>query len=128
MKTKLQILVSLVLFFSLAMAFQPVHSEEEAPVVTATKELPSNSYLKREKRSIASDTETSALAAPARGLLARSGSKTWEDPFLPGDDEWSNPGNVGAPIGDISIPMILSILFLYMIYRGVSTSRRRNDF
>ena len=58
MKTKLQILVSLVLFFSLAMAFQPVHSEEEAPVVTATKELPSNSYLKREKRSIASDTDS----------------------------------------------------------------------
>lgn len=128
MKTKLQILVFLILFFCLTVPLQLVQSAEEAPVITTTKELPSNSYLKREKRSIASDTETSALAAPARGLLARAGNATWEDPFLPGDNEWSNPGNVGAPIGDLSLPIILSMLFLYIIYRGVSTSRRRNNF
>ncbi|MBK5720037.1 hypothetical protein JGH11_04050 [Dysgonomonas sp. Marseille-P4677] len=128
MKTKLQILVFLMLSFCLTVPLESIHSVEEAPVITTTKELPSSSYLKREKRSIVSETETSALAAPARGLLSRAGSKEWTDPFLPGDGEWSNPGNVGAPIGDISLPIILSILFLYMIYRGVSTSRRRNNF
>ncbi len=106
-----------------------MHADEVSDVaapVMVTKELPSTSYLKKEKRSIASDTQTSAMAAPARGFMARSSS--WVDPFLPGEDEWSNPGNVGAPVGDVSLPIVLSILFLYMIYRGVTTSRKRNNF
>lgn len=128
MKTKLQILLFLVLFFCSTLPFETIRSAEDTPAATSTKELPSSSYLQREKRSIASDTESSALASPARGLLTRSGSKTWEDPFLPGDGEWSNGNNTGAPIGDASLPIVLSILFLYMIYRGVSTSKRRNNF
>lgn len=125
MKTKLRILMFLTLFFCLTIPSVSIQAEEilDAPVIT--NDLPSTSYLKKEKRSIASETQTSALAAPARGFLAKSSS--WEDPFLPGEDEWSNPGNVGAPIGDISLPIILSILFLYMVYRGVTTSRRRNN-
>lgn len=128
MKTKLQILAFLILAFCLIVPLQLVQSAEDVPAITTTNELPSSSYLRREKRSIASDTETSALAAPARGLLSRAGNKTWEDPFLPGNGESSNSGNVGAPIGDLSLTIILSMLLLYIIYRGVSTSRRRNNF
>lgn len=114
----------LTLFFCLTVPSVYIQAEEilDAPVIT--NDLPSNEYLKKEKRSIASETQTSAIAAPARGFLR---STNWEDPFLPGEDEWSNPGNVGAPVGDISLPIILSILFLYMVYRGVTTSRRRNN-
>lgn len=125
MKTKLRILMFLTLFFSLMIPMVSIHAEEMLESPTISTDLPSASYLKKEKRSIASDTQTSALAAPARGFLARSSN--WQDPFLPGEDEWSNPGNVGAPIGDASLPIVLSILFLYLIYRGVSTTRRRNN-
>jgi hypothetical protein len=125
MKTKLRILLFLTLFFCLTIFSVSIYADEAPNAPVITKDLPSTEYLKIEKRSIASDTETSALAAPARGYLTRSSN--WEDPYLPGENDWSNPGNVGAPIGDVSLPVILSILFLYMIYRGVTTSRRRNN-
>lgn len=115
----------LTLFFCLTIPSVSIRGEEvvDAPVVT--NDLPSTAYLKKEKRSLASEVQTSALAAPARGFLARS--TNWTDPFMPGEGETSNPGNVGAPIGDISLPIILSILLLYMVYRGVTTSKRRNN-
>lgn len=115
----------LTLFFCLTIPSVSIRGEEvvDAPVVT--NDLPSTAYLKKEKRSLASEVQTSALAAPARGFLARS--TNWTDPFMPGEEETSNPGNVGAPIGDISLPIILSILLLYMVYRGVTTSKRRNN-
>ncbi|WP_459952533.1 hypothetical protein [Dysgonomonas termitidis] len=113
------------LFFCLALPSISIHAEEafETPVIT--KDLPSTEYLKVEKRSIASDVQTSALAAPSRGF--RSVMDKWEDPYMPGEGEWSNTGNVGAPVGDISLPIILSILILYMVYKGATTSRRRNN-
>ncbi len=115
------------LFFCLAIPIASVKADVvDTDMPVASSELPSSSYLKREKRSIASNTETSALAAPARGFLSRSAS--WEDPFLPGDGETSNPGNVGGPVGDVTLPIVLSMLFLYIIYKGVSTSKRRNNF
>jgi len=111
------------LFFSLTTLPLPVKADTELPVIT--NELPSMSYLKKEKRSIASTTESSPMIAPINGILS---ANSWTDPYLPGDGEWSNPGNVGAPIGDLSLPILFSFLVIYFIYRGATTSRRKSNF
>lgn len=130
MKTKLQILLFLTLLSSLIVVpTVPAKAGTEAPILSGSSDLPSSSYLKREKRSIANTLESSSLIMPTMSLM--SAGDAWQDPFLPGQDgESSYPGNVGSagPIGDASLPIILSILLLYIIYRGVTTSRRRNNF
>ncbi len=109
-------------------ADEPTITSESMPVISSSTELPSSSYLMREKRSIASTTETASLSAPMRRFTTLSSSTSWEDPYLPGaEGEWSNPGNVGAPVGDATWPILVSILILYMIFRGVTVSRRRNN-
>ncbi|MDR2954298.1 MAG: hypothetical protein LBV43_04380 [Prevotella sp.] len=127
MKAKLQILLFLMLIFCLnIITVAPVMADTEVPVVSSD-ELPSSSFLKKEKRSIANTLESSSLIMPTVGLL--SAGESWKDPFLPGWES-SDPGNVGStgPIGDASLPIIFSFLLLYLIYRGVSTSRRKNQF
>lgn len=125
MKTILRILIFLIIIGCFSFTSTPLRADEGTTPINST-ELPSTAFLKKEKRSIAATENSSALVAPMMGVL--SASNGWKDPFLPGDGEWSNPGNVGAPIGDISLPIIFSILILYLIYRRVSTSRRRNNF
>lgn len=133
MKTKLQILVFLMIFSSLIV--MPLVSlnatdetENDIPVFSSGEDLPSSSYLKKEKRSIANTLESSSFIMPTIGLL--SAGENWKDPFLAAQDgESSWPGNVGdkGPIGSVSFPIVLSILLIYLIYRGVTTSRRRNN-
>lgn len=130
MKTKLQILIFFILLSSLIVV-PTVHvnatDETDIPVLSSEVELPSASYYKREKRSIVSTSTSSSLINPVVGLLS-AGEVLWDDPFMPGDES-SFPGNVGdkGPIGDVSLPIIISILFVYLIYRGVSTSRRKTN-
>lgn len=130
MKTKLQILMFLMLLSALiVIPAVSVKADTEAPILSGSSELPSSSYLKREKRSIANTLESSSLIMPTMGIMAAGDS--WQDPFMPGENgESSYPGNVGSsgPIGDISLPIVISIFLLYLIYRGVTTSRRRNSF
>lgn len=98
------------------------------PVISTESELPSTSFYKREKRSIVNTQVSSSFIKPTAALLSLG--EGWKDPFLPGVEmETSDPGNVGsqAPIGGISLPIVLSILLIYMIYRGATTSRRKNN-
>lgn len=118
MKTRFYILVIL-----MALIFPTTNlMAEQAPSVGGATELPSSSYLNREKRSIANSETTSALAAPVLGL-ARPYATAWEDPFLPGTGGETSPtGPVGAPIGDISLPVLLLAFIVYFVYRAFSTS------
>lgn len=129
MKTKLQVLLLILFAFFVIVPTGSIKANNEIPVYSGSSDLPSSSYLKREKRSIANSLESSSLIMPSKGLFAAGDA--WQDPFKPGENgESSNPGNVGStgPIGDVSLPIVFSILLLYIIYRGVSTSRRRNNF
>lgn len=104
----------------------PSVTTSEVPVLT--NELPSTSYLKKEKRSIANTTSTSAIVSSAQtfGTL----STTWDDPYMPGNEETSGAGNVGstAPLDSATLPIVLSILLLYIVYKGLCSSRKRNHF
>jgi hypothetical protein len=127
---KLQILLVLMLLSCLWMpsGMLGAAGSSDAPVISNSSELPSASFLKMEKRSLASTVETASLSAPMRGFTTFS-SGGWQDPYLPGaDGEWSNAANVGAPVGDATWPIIVSILVLYLIYRSVAVSRKRNNF
>lgn len=127
MKKKLLIFV-IMTFCSLAIfpELSAIRAEEETEVATTSNELPSNTYLRNERRSIASSYDGSMVATKQS---LRSGG--WGDPTKPGDDDgWeeSNAGNVGGPIGNASLPIIISLVLLYFGYRRVTTSRRKNDF
>lgn len=128
MKTKLRVLL---FFISLScMIVLPtisLRADTEAPILSS-EELPSSSFLKKEKRSIVNTLESSTFIMPKMGILSAG---DWNDPFLPAlNGEAGFPGNVGdggsAPLGDVSLPIILSFLVLYIIYRGVTTSKRRS--
>lgn len=123
MKTKLLILIFTIIFSGLATPNR-VMAADEIPV--ATSEAPSDSYLKTEKQSIATTTTTSASAASLLGLTRAADS--WEDPWMPGDGQETDPNVVGGPIGDVSLPVILLILVIYFLYKNVTTSRRKNYF
>lgn len=100
----------------------------EVSVNPLNSELPSTAFYKKEKRSIYNTLESSSFIMPVNGMM--SAGEGWKDPFLPGEDwETSFPGNVGdkGPIGDVSLPIIISIFLIYLVYRGVTTSRRRNN-
>lgn len=133
MKTKLQILLFLILLSSLIVVPSTYMSaadtdDMDMPILSSEGELPSTSFYKREKRSIVNSLETSSFITPMNGLL--SAGEKWEDPFMPGQDgDSSFPGNVGdkGPIGDVSLSIIISIIFVYLIYRRVSTSRRKTN-
>ncbi|MDR1092090.1 MAG: hypothetical protein LBL79_13530 [Prevotella sp.] len=125
MKTKLKIFVLSV--FSLCLVVPALSLSAEtggnADIPILSKELPSYANLQREKRSIASAkivTLASPFKSPGRAL------SPWVDPEMPTDGEGDN--NVGAPIGDVTLPVILLAILIYLVYRGTSTSRRRNNF
>lgn len=124
MKTKLLILIFAITLLGL---FFPSSAFAVTETDVPDTEAPSDSYLREEKRSIAATSYSSASASPTMGL-AKS-LDAWEEPTMPGENgDWSNPNNVGGPIGDVSLPVVLLILFIYFGYRGVTTSRRRNHF
>lgn len=92
----------------------------DMPVLS--KELPSYASLQREKRSIAS-SKIASLASPYE--TAGRALKPWQDPEMPTDGNGDH--NVGAPIGDVTLPVVLLAIFIYFVYRGTSTSKRRNN-
>lgn len=59
--------------------------------------------------------------------LNRTGTTwaTWGND--PGGSWEGNPVDVGAPIGEVSLPIAFFALLIYFIYRSVSTSKRRNN-
>ncbi|WP_165041800.1 hypothetical protein [Dysgonomonas sp. ZJ709] len=128
MKTKLIILLLLIGCFTFAL---PTVVQADTPDVPInTTEVPSESYLRKEKRSMAGDN-VSPLSASAQGVSSWIGyGKSWDEGLVfPGGDEWEegNAGNVGGPIGDATLPVVLSILLLYIGFKRMTTSRRKND-
>lgn len=128
MKTKIIILFLLFGCFNFALP-TIIHASNDTDLPLSA-EVPSESYLRKEKRSIAG-SDVSALAASERGISSRVGPSNWDDglifPGTGGQWEEGNAGNVGGPIGDATIPVVLSILLLYVGYRKVTISKRKNN-
>ena len=125
MKTKLKIFVLSIFSFCLIIPVLPLKAEEagNADMPILSKELPSYTNLQREKRSIAS-SKIVTLATPSE--RAGRALNPWVDPEMP--TEGHGDHNVGAPIGDVTLPVVLLAILIYFVYRGASTSRRRNNF
>lgn len=100
-------------------------SYADAPILS--KELPSYSNLQREKRSIAT-TQVTSVASPLR-LTASVADDLWDDNVGP-PTTGSGDNNMGAaaPVGDVSLVVVVLAIAIYSVYRGASTSRRRNNF
>lgn len=125
MKTELKIFVLSIISLCLVMPALTLSAEEvsNADMPILSKELPSYANLQREKRSIASSKITT-LATPYES--AGRALNPWVDPEMPTDGTGDH--NVGAPIGDITLPVVLLAILIYFVYRGTSTSRRKNNF
>lgn len=125
MKTKLKIFVLFIFSLCLIVPTLSLSAEEvvtaDMPIVSS--ELPSYSNLQREKRSIASASIVT-LATPLQ--TAGRALNPWVDPEMPTDGTGDN--NVGAPVGDVTFPVVLLAILIYFVYRSTSTSRRRNNF
>jgi hypothetical protein len=125
MKTKLNIFVLSIFLLCLITPVLSLSAGEtgntDMPILS--KELPSYNNLQREKRSIAS-SEFVSVATQYKGVGRAVNS--WVDPQMPLDGTGDN--NVGAPIGDVTLPVILLAILIYFVYRGTSISRRRNNF
>lgn len=107
------------------------YATQTEPIAIETKEVPSETYLSRNKQSIGAEQSAATLSSPVRGLNRGVDSDFgWGNPFLPGQEGWETggTGNVGYPIGDISLPILVSMLLLYFVYRGVSSTKRKNNF
>jgi hypothetical protein len=123
MKTKLKIFVLSIFLLCLVMPVLSLSAEEtgNADMPILSKELPSYTNLQREKRSAFS---VMSVASPLE-TIGRAGNP-WVDTEKPTVGTGDN--NMGAPIGDVTLPVILLAILIYSVYRGTSTSRRRNNF
>lgn len=139
MKTKIKILILTVglLVFG-ASAF--VHATAAVDPLSTTKSASNTStatsnervdYLSSSRQSIGASTSHQTISASAQHILRASDTDNggWGDPFLPGGEGWvdGGTGNVGYPVGDASGAMLLMMIVIYFIYRGVSTTKRRNS-
>ncbi|MDU1890598.1 MAG: hypothetical protein E6767_07890 [Dysgonomonas sp.] len=125
MKTKLQILLFLMLSFCLSIPVLSLRAEE--PEISG--ELPSITFLKKEKRSIATSTTTAPLSSPIQSLRNARNSTGWNDDFeFDGTIKDENVGHP-APIGNATMPIVISIIVLYLMFRlrNTSTTKRRNN-
>lgn len=60
--------------------------------------------------------------------LSKQANLGWGDPNSPGEGDWEyTPNNpVGGSISDITFPIFLSMFFIYFLYRGVSSKKRKS--
>ncbi|MDR2948106.1 MAG: hypothetical protein LBV71_02760 [Prevotella sp.] len=132
MRTKLVIFVFLMASFGFIIPTVSVNAAEpdamESPVISSKS--PSSVTLSNiEKMSVGAGTEVSSMASTAKtmGPLALN---DWDELTLPGQSgETTDPGQVGAaaPIGDVTLPIVLFALVIYFVYRGVTTSKRKSN-
>lgn len=125
MKTKILALLLTVCFGFMFPDIATAASGQPLPSDTYINENSSKSFIESNAQSSAADY-LGAVSSKKRSLL--TSSDNWSD--LPDGDitDWSVSNNVGAPIDGSSLPIALSILLLYIIYRRVSTSKRKSDF
>ena len=89
-----------------------------------------DSHLSLNKQTIGADLRYNTVSSPLKGYTTTSAMlEAWGDPFAD-QDQWQigHTGNVGYPIGDISYPILISMLLLYFAYRGISSTKRKNNF
>lgn len=134
MKTKLVIFVLLITCFGLSIPTISINAAETDAMdaqVISSKSPSAVTLSKIENLSIASRTDNSSMATTLNKVGGTRALTDWgTDPDLPGQGgEVTDPGQVGeaAPIGDITLPIILFALVIYFAYRGVTTSKRRNN-
>ncbi len=94
--------------------------------ITSTSVAPSESFLQRTKKNTAIDMQGLTTYSGSGIMSPFSGDwQAFNDDDSDGGD--TPPGNIGgSPIGDVTLPMILSFLLLYFVYRGVTVSKRKN--
>lgn len=128
MKTKLIISLASVIFLLTILPTTKLRAEDVSTMDTPiqSKELPSYTSLQREKRSLA-NTQVASLATPILSTFNET-SPSWEEiePII----DWQDEHNVGAtaPLGDVSLIVVIIAIAIYSVYRGASTSRRKNNF
>jgi ABC-type Na+ efflux pump permease subunit len=133
MKFESKILVIAILFLALMggnstaiFAAEDTNSTSTGVSITSTNVAPSESFLQRTKKNSA--IEMQGLTTYSGSGIMSPFSGDWQA-FNDDDSEGGNlpPGNIGgSPIGDVTLPMILSFLLLYFVYRGVTVSKRKN--
>lgn len=123
MNTTVKVLIGL-LFLIISTVSIAAANEATMPA----SQLPSSeSYLESMNASIGgSDVSVSIFANKSISPFSVAGG--WGDENLPGGGSWAEADgfNVGGPIGDLSFPMLLSMFFIYFLYRGVSSKKRRS--
>lgn len=107
------------------------NATDNEPMAIESNTTPADTYLSTNKSSIGASTTHTTISAPTRRISRAVDTEYgWGNPFLPGGDGWETggTGNVGYPVGDVSLPILLSMLLIYFVYRGVSSTKRRNNF
>lgn len=94
--------------------------------ISNTSVAPSESFLQRTKKNSA--IEMQGLTTYSGGSIVSPFATDWVTFADTDSDEGETPpGNIGgSPIGDVTLPMILSLLLLYFVYRGVTVNKRKN--
>lgn len=140
MNNKIKILiltVGLLVFGTIASiqlnaAVDPLSTSKSTSATSTETSSERVDYLSSSRQSIGASTTHQTISANSKHILRASDADSfngWGDPFLPGGDGWvdGGTGNVGYPIGDASGAMLLMMIVIYFIYRGVSTTKRRNN-
>ncbi|MDR0825459.1 MAG: hypothetical protein LBN74_10225 [Prevotella sp.] len=134
MKTKLIIFVFLMLVFGLTKPI--VLLAEESGSIDQTiisGQMPSAATLSSiGKTSTGASGSVSSMATQSASVLTVRvngwlGGSFGDDDGPPGGG--SGGGNMGdeLPVGDVTLPMVLFALVIYFVYRGVTTSKRKNN-
>lgn len=140
MNNKIIILILTVssLVFGLSASVSAAEGAKD-PLSTQAAVSPSSSdnskidYLGSSRQSIGASTSHQTISASPQSILRSSDehASTWgnADLFLPGGNGWEQgqTGNVGYPVGDASGAMLLLMVVIYFVYRGVSSTKRRNN-
>lgn len=139
---KLRIFTLIIFVVTLAGAsLNSLRAQDVSIMDIETKAVPSDAFISSHRSTISAEQgieEVRTLSSPAktmnRGIDMRTISG-WENPLFPGGDgggwETGPGGNVGMgdlPLGDASLPILISMLVLYFLYRGVSSSKRKSSF
>lgn len=127
MKLKFKILVLTISILSILLGgnikVYAYNDYSDAALAPTNGEKPSESFLQRSKKSLALDMQ---------GVSSSSITTFSSNPFSDPDDNFEdigeiNEGNMGSsPIGDATLPIILSLILLFLVYRGVTINIRKN--
>lgn len=131
MKTKILVLLLFIgcVGFIFPITVVAAVNESESSVIVANPSSsidPSESFLRNNTRTTESVISRSPMSVTTKSVSPLSTS--WDELIPGGGWEEGDPGIVGGPLGDATLPVVISILLLYLGFRTVSTSRRKNRF